>query len=113
VRWLLVVIVSTAFMTRPTAADCASDAAALLKAQANLPRLEVASPFDRPPFCITLETIMAFAGRVKAHVTQCPASQYAQSVPGGTKRASITPSCSASTAAGARCRVANGAFRKP
>jgi hypothetical protein len=80
VRWLLVVIVSTAFMTRATAADCASDAAALLKAQANLPRLEVASPFDRPPFCITLETIMAFAGRVKAHVAQCPASQYAQSV---------------------------------
>ena len=38
------------------------------------------SPADRPPYCITLETIMAFAGRLKAHVAQCPSSDYAPAV---------------------------------
>ena len=40
---------------------------------------EVASPADRPITCITLETIIAFAARLKAHVGHCPASSYAQS----------------------------------
>ena len=40
-------------------------------------RLDVASPADRPPYCITLETLMAFAARVKAHVARCPSSNYA------------------------------------
>jgi hypothetical protein len=62
------------------AADCASEAAVLAKDQAELPRLEVVSSADRPPYCITLETIIAFAGRVKAHVGHCPNSDYAQSV---------------------------------
>lgn len=48
--------------------------------QSELPRLDVASPRDRPPYCITLETIMAFAGRVKAHVAHCPSSDFAQAV---------------------------------
>jgi len=43
------------------------------------PRLEVASPADRPITCITLETIIAFAGRLKGHVAHCPASSYVQS----------------------------------
>ena len=47
------------------AADCAAEAAMLAKEQSELPRLEVASPADRPPYCITLETVMAFAGRVR------------------------------------------------
>ena len=59
------------------AADCATEAAVLSQAQSELPRLEVASPHDRPPYCITLETNMAFAGRVQAHVAHCPNSQYA------------------------------------
>ena len=33
-------------------------------------------PADRPPYCITLETLMAFAARVKAHVAHCPNSDY-------------------------------------
>jgi hypothetical protein len=57
--------------------DCTTEAAVLTQAQSELPRLEVASPRDRPPYCITLETIMAFAGRVQAHVAHCPNSQYA------------------------------------
>jgi hypothetical protein len=57
--------------------DCTTEAAVLSQAQSELPRLEVASPQDRPPYCITLETIMAFAGRVQAHVAHCPNSQYA------------------------------------
>jgi len=54
-----------------------TEAALLSKEQLDLPRLEVASPKDKPPYCITLETVMAFAGRVKAHVAHCPASNYA------------------------------------
>ena len=58
------------------AVDCAADAAALIREESELPRLEVASPADRPPYCITLETIMAFAVRLKIHVAQCPGSSY-------------------------------------
>ena len=62
-----------------------------------------ASPADRPPYCITLETVMAFAGRVKAHVAQC--SEFGprpEPSPSGTRRGPTTPNCSASTAASAR-----------
>jgi hypothetical protein len=57
--------------------DCAAESAAIARDQSELPRLEVASPADRPPYCITLETLMAFAGRVKAHASRCPRSDYA------------------------------------
>jgi hypothetical protein len=56
--------------------DCSAEAALLTKDQSELPRIEVASPADRPPYCITLETIMAFASRVKAHVAHCPNSEH-------------------------------------
>jgi hypothetical protein len=62
------------------AIDCTAEAAALARDQSELPRLEVASPADRPPYCITLETLMAFTGRVKAHVARCPRSDYAAAV---------------------------------
>ena len=58
------------------AADCAAEEARLKKDEAELPRLEVASPADRPITCITLETIIAFAVRLKGHVARCPASSY-------------------------------------
>jgi hypothetical protein len=64
----------------PPAADCGSQAAALVRDEADLPRIDLVSPVNRPPYCITLETIMAFAGRVKAHVAQCPTSDFAQRV---------------------------------
>ncbi len=48
-----------------------------MKDESELPRLEIANPADRPTTCITLETIIAFAGRLKAHVGHCPASGYA------------------------------------
>jgi len=60
--------------------DCGTEAKILNQAQSELPRLDVASPTDRPPYCITLETIMAFAGRVKAHVSRCPNSEFAAGV---------------------------------
>jgi hypothetical protein len=63
------------------AMDCRSEETALMKDEAELPRLEVASPADRPITCITLETIIAFAGRLKTHLAHCPASSYAQSAP--------------------------------
>jgi len=60
------------------AVDCKAEEATLMKDESELPRLEVASPADRPITCITLETIIAFAGRLKGHVAHCPASGYAQ-----------------------------------
>ena len=66
----------------PAAPDCKAQEAALAKDETELPRLEVASPADRPITCITLETIIAFAGRIKAHVARCPASGYATGVSG-------------------------------
>jgi hypothetical protein len=78
---LLIVFGSAApFAAAAAAPDCTSEAAALTRDQSELPRLEVASPEDRPPFCITIETIMVFAGRVKAHVAHCPNSDYAPAV---------------------------------
>jgi hypothetical protein len=62
------------------APDCSAEAATLSKDESQLPRIDVASPVDRPPYCITLETIMAFAGRVKAHVAHCPNSDYATAI---------------------------------
>jgi hypothetical protein len=59
------------------AIHCATEAAALAREQSELPRLDVASPADRPPYCITLETIMAFAARVKTHAMRCPQSDHA------------------------------------
>ena len=59
------------------APDCSAEAAVLTRDQSELPRLEIASPADRPPYCITLETLMAFASRVKAHVAHCPNSELA------------------------------------
>jgi hypothetical protein len=59
------------------AQDCATEAQVLSKVESELPRLDIASPQDKPPYCITLETIIAFAARVKAHVAQCPQSRLA------------------------------------
>jgi hypothetical protein len=59
------------------AIDCDGEAQTLSREETQLPRLEIASPRDRPPYCITLETLMAFATRVKLHVAQCPQSNYA------------------------------------
>jgi hypothetical protein len=59
------------------AADCAAQAAMLAQVESELPKIEVVSPADRPPYCITLETIMAFADRLKTHVAQCPGSNHA------------------------------------
>jgi len=67
------------FAEQAPAVDCGTEASALSKQQSELPRL-VASPADRPPYCITLETVMAFALRVKAHVAHCPGSDYAAAV---------------------------------
>jgi hypothetical protein len=76
--WILVLLWSGARSAAAAPApDCTTEAAALTRDQSELPRLEVASPKDRPPYCITLETNMVFASRVKAHVAHCPNSDYA------------------------------------
>jgi hypothetical protein len=68
----------TQFAGSVAAADCAAQAAALQRDQSDLPRIEFTTPADRPPYCITLETLIAFAARVKAHVSACPKSDYVQ-----------------------------------
>src|SRR6266478_3841244 len=73
-------VVSLCSAAAAPAIDCATEAAVLTRDQSELPRLEVASPADRPPYCITLETIMVFASRVKAHVAHCPSSEHAPAV---------------------------------
>jgi ABC-type sugar transport system substrate-binding protein len=78
--WLVVALCAAVSPSAAATADCSSQAAALVKDEAELPRIGLVSPIDRPPYCITLETIMAFAGRVKAHVAQCPTSDFAQRV---------------------------------
>jgi hypothetical protein len=74
---LFVLIAGDAGRAAPAAADCTTEATALDKEQSDLPQIEFARPADRPPYCITLETLMAFAARVKTHVAHCPASDYA------------------------------------
>jgi hypothetical protein len=58
--------------------DCGREAAAIHKAETQLPRLDVAPPDDKQIVCITLETNILFAKRLSAHVAQCPRSPYAQ-----------------------------------
>jgi hypothetical protein len=62
--------------------ECKAEEATLAKDESELPRLEVASPADRPTTCITLETIIAFAARLKAHVAHCAGSSYVSSAGG-------------------------------
>jgi hypothetical protein len=62
-------------------ADCTREAEVLAKDETELPRLEFATPEDRPPYCITLETIIRFATRLKAHVAHCPSSSFTPTLP--------------------------------
>jgi hypothetical protein len=62
--------------------DCGREAAAIRKAETQLPRLDVAPPDDKQIVCITLETNIVFARRLAAHVSQCPRSPYARAAEG-------------------------------
>jgi hypothetical protein len=64
-----------------TAGNCAIEAATLTREESDLPRIEVTSPDDRPVLCITIETLMGFAARLKSHVARCPGSSHAASAP--------------------------------
>ncbi len=63
---------------RAQANDCTQEAAAIRRAEAQLPRLEVAPPDDKQIVCITLETNLLFAKRLSAHLAQCPRSPHAR-----------------------------------
>jgi hypothetical protein len=69
-------ILGLAGNARAAPADCATEVAVLVKDEAELPRLDVASPKDRPVLCITIETVIDFASRLRAHVAHCPGSSY-------------------------------------
>jgi hypothetical protein len=60
------------------AGNCAREAAAIRRAESQLPKLEVAPPGDQQIVCITLETNMLFARRLAAHLKQCPRSPLAR-----------------------------------
>ena len=57
--------------------NCAQEAAAIRRAENQLPKLEIAPPDDKQIVCITLETNVLFARRFTAHVSQCPRSPLA------------------------------------
>jgi hypothetical protein len=81
-RQLLFVTLMTIALATPAAAQsgsCAGEAARLQRAEAELPKLEVAPPEDKQIVCITLETNILFARRLLAHLKQCPRSPYARS----------------------------------
>lgn len=62
--------------TVPALADCNAEAARIRRAEAELPKLDVAPPNDRQIVCITLETNVLFARAFAAHVKQCPRSPH-------------------------------------
>ena len=85
-RLLIVMVIVMAWSaaligSAAAAADCTVEETGLMKDESELPRLEVASPADRPITCITLETNIDFAIRLKAHVAHCPASSYVPATP--------------------------------
>ncbi len=59
--------------------NCADEAATLTREETDLPHIEVTSPDDRPVLCITIETLVAFATRLKAHTARCRGSTHAAS----------------------------------
>ncbi len=59
--------------------NCAAEAATLTREETDLPHIEVTSPDDRPVLCITIETLVAFATRLKAHTARCRGSTHAAS----------------------------------
>jgi hypothetical protein len=59
--------------------SCSDEATRLRRAESELPKLEVAPPDDKQIVCITLETNILFAQKLKAHLKQCPRSPYAKS----------------------------------
>jgi hypothetical protein len=72
----LVICVAGMAAAARAATDCPGEAAALTRDEAELPRLAVAPPADLPITCITLETVIDFAKRVKGHLARCPNSSY-------------------------------------
>ena len=78
----LLLIAGLALAPLPAAAQgetCANEATRLRRAEAELPKLDVAPPDDKQIVCITLETNILFAQKLKAHLKQCPRSPYAKS----------------------------------
>ena len=78
---LLAFLGALAATAQPASAQgskCAQEADSIRRAEAQLPRLEVAPPGDQQIVCITLETNILFARRLAAHVAHCPRSPLAR-----------------------------------
>jgi hypothetical protein len=75
---LVVTLLATAAPASAQGSRCTQEAASIHRAEAQLPRLEVAPPDDQQIVCITLETNILFARRLTAHLAHCPRSPYAR-----------------------------------
>lgn len=80
---LSVALIAAGLVPAPPASaqgsKCTEEAVSIRRAEAQLPRLEVAPPDDQQIVCITLETNILFARRFDAHVTHCPRSPLVRS----------------------------------
>jgi hypothetical protein len=75
---LIATLLAAAAPASAQGSRCAQEAASIHRAEAQLPRLEVAPPDDQQIVCITLETNILFARRMAAHLAHCPRSPYSR-----------------------------------
>ena len=75
----LVAAAQQAAQPQAAVGSCVAEAATLSREETDLPRIDITSPDDRPVLCITIETLVAFATRLKAHTARCPSSDHAAS----------------------------------
>ncbi len=80
---LALILIAAGLFAVPTTSSaqgnrCSDEAASLRRAEAQLPRLDVAPPDDQQIVCITLETNIIFARRFAAHLANCPRSPHAR-----------------------------------
>jgi hypothetical protein len=75
---LIATLLATAAPASAQGSRCVQEAASIHRAEAQLPRLEVAPPDDQQIVCITLETNILFARRMAAHLAHCPRSPYSR-----------------------------------
>jgi hypothetical protein len=73
---LIAALLATTVPASAQGSRCVQEAASVHRAEAQLPRLEVAPPDDQQIVCITLETNILFARRMAAHLAHCPRSPY-------------------------------------
>jgi hypothetical protein len=101
------ILTTTPALAQPNANTCAREAAAIKRAEGQLPRLQVAPPDDKQIVCITLETNILFARRLAAHIEHCPRSPLAR----GAESWKRTESQYSATFSSRQCKPAIRSYR--